>query len=98
MATNIDLSGNTITADSFIGGVALTDIPAVLTGTVTGTADGVLEDIAATAAACAGGATPSATQVDTAVALAVSTIVTGLNLQVKELMTKVNALIVALNS
>ena len=64
-----------------------------LTGTVTGTANGVLEDIAAAAGACAGSTTPSAAQVDAAIATAVAPIVAGLNLQVKELMTKINALV-----
>lgn len=71
---------------------ALTTI-ATLAGTLTGTADGTMEDIAATAAATAGGATPTAAQVDTGVATAVASIVTGTNLQLKELQTKLNTLL-----
>lgn len=66
---------------------------AELAGTLTGTVDGTMEDIAATAGGCQGGAAPSATQVDTAIATAVASIVTGANLQLKELLTKANALI-----
>jgi len=69
-----------------------------LTGTLTGTANGSLADVVATAAACAGGAEPSATQVDTAIALAVSTIVTGVNEQLKEIQTTLNAEIAALKT
>lgn len=71
--------------------VALTE--AKLTGSVTGSANGVLEDIAAASGACGGSATPSATDVNTAIATAVAPIVTGLNLQVKELMTEINLVI-----
>ena len=71
--------------------VALTE--AKLTGSVTGSANGVLEDIAAASGACAGSATPSASDVNTAIATAVAPIVTGLNLQVKELMTEINLVI-----
>lgn len=67
-----------------------------LAGTLTGTVDGTIADIAATAAATAGGATPTAAQVDTGIALAVSTIVSGTNTQLKELQTKLNAVIAAL--
>jgi len=69
---------------------------AALAGTLTGTVDGTLADIAATASAVVGGATPTAAQVDTGIALAVSTIVSGTNLQLKELQTKVNAVIAKL--
>jgi hypothetical protein len=71
---------------------------AALTGTLTGTVDGVLVDVAATASAVVGGATPTAAQVDTGIALAVSTIVTGVNTQNKELMTKLNEILAALKA
>jgi len=67
-----------------------------LSGTLTGTANGSMVDIAATAAATAGGATPTAAQVDAGIATAVASIVTGTNEQLKELQTKVNALLAAL--
>jgi len=67
-----------------------------LTGTLTGTANGSLVDIAATAGSCGGGATPSATDVDTAIATAVASIVTGVNEQNKEVLTKINALLAKL--
>jgi predicted RecA/RadA family phage recombinase len=69
---------------------------AALSGTLTGTANGSMVDIAATAAATVGGATPTAAQVDTGIALAVSTIVSGTNEQLKELQTKLNALLAKL--
>lgn len=71
---------------------------AVLAGTLTGTVDGTIANVAATASAVVGGATPSAAQVDTGIALAVSTIVSGVNVQLKELQTKLNALVNHLNS
>jgi hypothetical protein len=71
---------------------------AALTGTVTGTADGVLENVAAAAGACAGGATPTATNVDSAIATAVAALVTSTNLQIKELMTKINAINASINN
>jgi hypothetical protein len=72
--------------------------PAVadLAGTLTGTVDGTMVDVAATAASTAGGATPTAAQVDTGIATAVASIVTGVNLQNKEVLTKLNALLAAL--
>ncbi len=69
---------------------------AALSGTLTGTANGSMVDIAATAAATVGGATPTAAQVDTGIALAVSTIVSGTNEQLKELQTKLNAVMAKL--
>lgn len=71
---------------------------AALTGTLTGTVNGALVDVAATASAVVGGATPTAAQVDTGIALAVSTIVTGVNEQNKELMTKLNEVLAALKA
>lgn len=73
-------------------------VVAAVAGTLTGTVDGTIADIAATAGSCAGGATPTATQVDTAIATAVATIVTGTNLQLKELQTTLNAVIAALKA
>lgn len=67
-----------------------------LAGTLTGTVDGTMVDVAATAGSCAGGSSPSAANVDTAIATAVATIVTGVNTQNKELLTKINALLSAL--
>lgn len=67
-----------------------------ITGTLTGTVNGAMVDVAATAGACAGGATPSATNVDAAIATAVASIVTGVNEQNKELLTKINALLAKL--
>ncbi len=69
---------------------------AALSGTLTGTANGSMVDVAATASAVVGGATPTAAQVDTGIALAVSTIVSGTNEQLKELQTKLNALLAKL--
>lgn len=71
---------------------------AALTGTLTGTANGSLVDVAAAAGACAGGATPSAANVDAAIATAVAPIVTGVNEQLKELQTTLNALIADLTA
>ncbi len=65
---------------------------AALTGTLTGTVNGALVDVAAAAGACAGTTTPSATNVDSAIATAVAPIVSGVNEQLKELLTMVNAL------
>lgn len=73
---------------------AVANVP-VLTGTLTGTVDGALVDVAATAASTAGVSTPSAAQVDAGIATAVASIVTGVNTQNKELMTKINAIITA---
>ncbi len=67
-----------------------------LGGTLTGTVDGDLANIAATAAATAGASSPTAAQVDTGIATAVASIVTGTNTQLKELQTKVNAILAAL--
>ncbi len=67
-----------------------------LSGTLTGTANGSLVDVAATAAATAGGATPTAAQVDTGIATAVASIVTGVNEQNKEVLTKINAILAKL--
>jgi hypothetical protein len=64
-----------------------------LAGSLTGSVDGTIADIAATAAATAGGSSPTAAQVDTGIATAVASIVTGTNLQLKELQTKLNELI-----
>lgn len=75
-----------------------TDAIAAVAGTLTGTVDGTIADIAATAAATAGGATPTAAQVDTGIATAVATIVSGTNTQLKELQTKLNELIAALQA
>lgn len=58
-------------------------------------ADGTIAAVAATAAATAGGATPTATQVDAGIATAVASIVTGTNNAIKELATKINAIIAA---
>jgi hypothetical protein len=69
-----------------------------LTGTLTGTVNGALVDVAAAAGACAGGSTPTAGNVDSAIATAVATIVSGVNEQNKELLTKVNALNAALKT
>ncbi len=71
---------------------------AAITGTLTGTADGAMVDVAATAAATAGGSTPTAAQVDTGIAAAVASIVTGVNTQNKELLTKLNEVIAALKA
>ena len=71
---------------------------AALTGTLTGTVDGAMVDVAATAAGTAGGSSPTAAQVDTGIAAAVATIVTGVNVQNKEMLTKINAIIAALKA
>jgi predicted RecA/RadA family phage recombinase len=71
---------------------AITD----LAGTLTGTTDGTMVDVGATAAATAGGSTPSAAQVDAGIATAVASIVTGVNLQNKELMVKLNDILAKL--
>lgn len=65
-----------------------------LTGTLTGTVNGAMVDVAADTPACAGGATPTAANVDTAINTAVATIVSGVNEQNKEMLTKINAIIV----
>lgn len=69
-----------------------------LTGTPTGTANGSIVDVAATAAATAGGSTPTAAQVDTGIATAVASIVTGVNEQNKEFLTKINQIIAVLEA
>lgn len=66
------------------------------TGTLTGTVNGVLVDVAAAAGACAGAGSPSATNVDSAIATAVAPIVSGVNEQLKEIVTKQNAILAAL--
>lgn len=76
-------SGAAQAAVTLTGGVALA-------GTLTGTTDGTIADIEASAGACAGGAEPSASDVDTAIATAVATIVTGTNLQLKEITVLLN--------
>lgn len=57
-----------------------------LAGTLTGTVDGTLADVAAIALST------SDTYADSAVNTAVNTAITSVNLQLKELQTKVNAL------
>jgi anthranilate phosphoribosyltransferase len=69
-----------------------------LTGTLTGSVDGAMADIAAAAAATAGGSSPSATNVDAGIATAVAPIVSGVNTQNKEIMTKLNELIEKVNA
>lgn len=73
-------------------------VVAAVAGTLTGTVDGTIADIAATAGSCAGGSSPSATNVDSAIATAVASIVTGTNLQLKELQTTLNAALAALKA
>ena len=69
-----------------------------LTGSLTGTPNGEMENIAAAAGACAGGSSPTAGNVDAAIATAVAPIVTGTNLQLKELQMKLNATLAALKN
>jgi len=64
-----------------------------LAGTLTGTVDGTLADVAAIALSTAGGNTYS----DSAVNTAVNAAITSLNLQLKEIQTVLNAVIVQLN-
>lgn len=71
------------------------NVPA-LTGTLTGTVNGAMVDVAATAAATAGGSTPTAAEVDAGIATAVASIVTGVNEQNKEMLTKINAILATL--
>src|ERR1035437_3151942 len=68
-----------------------------LAGSLTGSADGTIADIAATAGSCSGTTTPSATNVDSAIATAVASIVTGTNLQLKELQAVLNLSIILSN-
>ncbi len=63
---------------------------AALAGTLTGSVTGTMADVAASA--CGGGGTPANTDVDTCVA----SLALAVNLQLKELQTKVNAEIAAL--
>lgn len=63
---------------------------AALAGTLTGSVTGTMANVAASA--CGGGATPANTDVDTCVA----SLALAVNLQLKELQTKVNAEIAAL--
>ena len=86
--TLTDSTGQSSTHDDTL---AATTVPATLTGTLTGTVNGALVDVAATAGSCAGGSSPTATNVDSAIATAVASIVSGVNEQLKELMTQVNA-------
>jgi hypothetical protein len=65
-----------------------------LAGTLTGTVDGTIADVAAIAISTAGGNTYA----DTAVNTAVNTAITSLNLQLKELQTKLNALLTSLRA
>lgn len=69
---------------------------AALTGSLTGTVNGALVDVAATAGSCAGAGSPNASNVDTAIATAVASIVTGVNEQNKEMLTKINAILAKL--
>lgn len=83
----IDAAGPDLTAATYV---------APTTGTLTGTVNGVLVDVAAAAGACAGAGSPSAANVDSAIATAVAPIVAGTNEQLKEIVTKQNAIIAAL--
>lgn len=69
-----------------------------LTGTLTGTANGSMVDVAAAAGACAGTTTPNAGNVDAAIATAVAPIVSGVNEQLKELQTTLNALLTSVRN
>lgn len=69
---------------------------AAITGALTGVTDGAMVDVAAGVPATAGGATPTAAQVDTGINNAIGPLVTSINLQMKELQVKVNAIIAAL--
>lgn len=62
---------------------------AAVAGTLTGTVDGTIANVAASA--CAGGATPAASDVDTAIA----SLATSINVQLKEIVTILNAQIAA---
>lgn len=92
----MDFSGLAIKASQFMdasGNVVVgtqgANIP-TLTGTLTGTVDGALADVAAIALST------SDTYTDADVNTAVNTAITSVNLQLKELQTKVNAVIAAL--
>lgn len=65
-----------------------------LAGTMTGSVDGTIADVAAVAITSAGGNTYADATVNTAVNIAV----TSVNLQLKELQTKLNALLVSLRA
>lgn len=65
-----------------------------LAGTLTGTVDGTIVDVAAVAIASAGGNTYADSTVNTAVNVAV----TAVNLQLKEIQTKLNALLAELRT
>ncbi len=91
--TNIDALTVTAMTGTANTAPAADTVPTKLTGTLTGATDGAIADIAADTPACAGNATPSATQVDAAINKAVATIVTGTNLQLKELQTSLAAVI-----
>jgi predicted RecA/RadA family phage recombinase len=65
-----------------------------LGGTLTGTVDGALADVAAIALSTAGGNTYS----DAAVNTAVNTAITSINLQLKEIQSKINVILARLRS
>lgn len=92
MATIIDLSGNIVKADGFDGTVTSADVTALtsLGGTLTGTTDGTLADIAVPTDTPA---TADALRDDIA-----TNMVPAINLQLKELQAKVNAIIAALKA
>lgn len=87
--TLTDNTGGSVTNATLVAGVT----SVAITGTLTGSANGVVEDVAASPAGCGGATTPSSTQVDAAIAVAIAPIVTGVNLQLKELLTQLNVVI-----
>lgn len=87
MADNV-FSGFPVVVPDINIGSAVAD----LGGTLTGTVDGTLADIAAIAL------DTTNTYTDAAVNTAVNTAITAANLQIKELQTKVNALLAVLRT
>ena len=81
-------------ADGIVFGDGAQATVAALAGTMTGTVDGTIADVAAVAIASAGGNTYADSTVNTAVNVAV----TSLNLQLKELQAKLNAVIAGLQT
>ncbi len=88
MSEIADFTGNIIRADGFDGPVTNSDVEALtaLGGTLTGTVDGDLADVAALSTS------------DTYTDAAVNVAITSINLQLKELQTKINAIIAAIQA
>lgn len=88
----VSISGSTVTISSTITSITQGTALADLAGTLTGTVDGTLADVADIALST------SNTYTDAAVNSAVNAAILSVNLQLKELQTKLNAVLARLRS